>query len=224
MTTASSERIVIVGASCHGVVALDAARLRGYDVVGFLDSFKPQGSEVSGVPILGQPDELIELMRQHRVSKGFLGISDNWTRGLVCNQILAICPAFEFVSIIHPSAVIAATATIEPGTLVLAGVIVNPGCSVGPHCIVNTRASLDHDTDMAPFSSLLPGAITAGNVSIGEYSCVCMGAMIRHKIRIGEHSLVGAGAVVLRDIPPFKVAYGVPARIIRDRVKGERHM
>ena len=34
-------------------------------------------------------------------------------------------------------------------------------------------------------------------------------------VRIGKMSLIGAGAVVTKDIPPYSVAVGVPAKVIK---------
>jgi acetyltransferase-like isoleucine patch superfamily enzyme len=34
-------------------------------------------------------------------------------------------------------------------------------------------------------------------------------------VTIGERSVIGANSVVTKDIPPFSVAAGVPARVIR---------
>jgi acetyltransferase-like isoleucine patch superfamily enzyme len=36
-------------------------------------------------------------------------------------------------------------------------------------------------------------------------------------VTIGEGSVIGANAVVTRDIPPYSVAVGVPARVVKDR-------
>jgi galactoside O-acetyltransferase len=36
-------------------------------------------------------------------------------------------------------------------------------------------------------------------------------------VEIGERSVIGAGSVVSTSIPPYSVAVGVPARIIRQR-------
>lgn len=44
---------------------------------------------------------------------------------------------------------------------------------------------------------------------IGEGACILPG------VRIGCHAIVGANAVVTRDVPPFTVVGGVPARIIK---------
>lgn len=34
-------------------------------------------------------------------------------------------------------------------------------------------------------------------------------------VRIGKMSVIGAGAVVTKDIPPYSVAVGVPAKVIK---------
>jgi acetyltransferase-like isoleucine patch superfamily enzyme len=42
------------------------------------------------------------------------------------------------------------------------------------------------------------------------------GCTILPGITVGERSIVGAGAVVTRDVPPGKIAVGVPARVVKD--------
>ncbi|MBD0387593.1 MAG: acyltransferase, partial [Nostoc sp. C3-bin3] len=36
-------------------------------------------------------------------------------------------------------------------------------------------------------------------------------------VTIGRGSVIGAGAVVTKDIPPFSIAVGIPARVIKSR-------
>jgi acetyltransferase-like isoleucine patch superfamily enzyme len=47
---------------------------------------------------------------------------------------------------------------------------------------------------------------------------VGMNASILPGVRIGAHAIVGAGAVVTHDVPPYSIAAGVPARVLRSRL------
>jgi acetyltransferase-like isoleucine patch superfamily enzyme len=106
----------------------------------------------------------------------------------------------------------------------MAGAVINPSCTIGRFCIVNTKASLDHDSVMDDFSSLAPGVTVGGNCRIGTHSAIGIGAVLRHGITIGDHTVVGAGSLVMSCVESFSVAYGVPARRIRDRRQGDKYM
>lgn len=57
------------------------------------------------------------------------------------------------------------------------------------------------------------GAVKIGdNVWIGERACILPG------VTIGEGAIIGANAVVTHDVPPYCVAGGIPAKIIK-RIK-----
>ncbi|MFQ6061355.1 MAG: DapH/DapD/GlmU-related protein [Thermoplasmata archaeon] len=51
---------------------------------------------------------------------------------------------------------------------------------------------------------------------------IAIGVKILPGVEIGREAFVGAGAVVTRDVPPFKIAIGVPARIVGDVPDEER--
>jgi acetyltransferase-like isoleucine patch superfamily enzyme len=52
-------------------------------------------------------------------------------------------------------------------------------------------------------------------VVIEDHTLVCSGTVIIPGVTIGHHSMVGGGAVVIGDIPPYSLAVGCPARIVR---------
>ena len=106
----------------------------------------------------------------------------------------------------------------------MAGAVINSGTQVGRHCIVNTSARVDHDSVLGDFVSVAPGATLGGSVHVGEYSAISLGASVIHGITIGHDTVIGAGAVVVRNVDSNVVAYGVPARVVRRRERGQRYL
>ena len=84
-----------------------------------------------------------------------------------------------------------------------------------------------------PVMETLPGPLRAPfrsaichGVSIEDYALIGMGAVLLGGCRIGEGSIIGAGALVLEDavIPPWSLAVGSPARVIRTFDAEERRV
>lgn len=221
----NDNNIVVIGASGHAKVMMDIVEKEGkYRIIGLIDSYKQVGESLFGYEILGTEDYLPTLIQSRKVSAGLITIGDNWVRHLMAEKIKSLVPEFRFISSIHPSAVIARGVTIGAGTAVMAGVIVNSDSAIGNFCILNTNASLDHDSLMEDYASLAPNATTGGNVTIGAFSAVSLGASVIHGLSIGRHSVLGAGAVALENIPDHCVAYGVPAKVVRQRREGDRYL
>lgn len=56
---------------------------------------------------------------------------------------------------------------------------------------------------------------------IGAYAFVASNAVVLPGVTIGEGAVLGAGGVATRDIPPWQIWGGVPARYIKDRPRPE---
>ena len=54
-------------------------------------------------------------------------------------------------------------------------------------------------------------------IFIGDDCWLGAGVKVVDNVRIGQGSVIGAGSVVTKDIPPFSIAAGVPARLLRKR-------
>lgn len=55
-----------------------------------------------------------------------------------------------------------------------------------------------------------------GSPLIGRYTVLGAGVRILGKIEVGENCFLGANAVVVHDIPPHKIALGIPAHVVKD--------
>lgn len=219
------QNVIIFGASGHGSVILDCIeREAKYNVIGFIDSFKEKGTVVNGYAVLGSEDDLPLLIEKYQLFGGIIAIGDNWTRNLVVERVKIIAPKFNYVSVIHPNAEVGKDVQIGVGSIVMPGVTINANAVIGNHCILNTNSSLDHDGFMSNFSSLAPNVCIGANFILGMASAICLGTNIIENISIGNHTVIGAGSLVVRNFSDNLVAYGAPARIIRERIESEPYL
>lgn len=153
-----------------------------------------------------------------------VAIGDNARRKAISARMAASRPDAGVATVIHPSAVIARSASLGEGSIVLGSVNVGPAAAIGAHVLLYTGTIVEHDCQIADFASTGPGAILGGGVRVGETSFIGLGARVAHGRTIGADSVIGMGASVIRDIPDRVVAVGSPARAIRARKPGEPYL
>ncbi|MCX7708423.1 MAG: acyltransferase [Clostridia bacterium] len=73
-----------------------------------------------------------------------------------------------------------------------------------------------------PHIPIIKQSHTQKGIEIGDDIWIGANAVIVDGVRIGSHSIIAAGAVVTKDIPEYSVAGGNPARIIKNRLTGEK--
>ena len=95
---------------------------------------------------------------------------------------------------------------------------------IGPTDHPYERTSLHHFTYRPQMYGLADGEDEAffdhrlsRITSVGHDTWIGHGAIIMPEVTIGNGAIIGSGAVVTKDIPPYAIAVGVPARIVKYR-------
>ena len=197
----ATDKVYLYGASGHAKVVMDIARLAYVDVPCLIDD-NPQVNELAGKPVVHSAEGLSPMI---------VTIGDCQIRRKIVRKL----GEREYLTVVHPSAVIAESAKLGYGTVVMAGAILNPYVEVGSHSIINTGASLDHDVKVGDFVHIAPHCTLCGGAEVGEGTWVGAGSTVIQGIRIGKDCYIGAGSVVVKDIPDGCLCYGNPARIIK---------
>jgi len=105
---------------------------------------------------------------------------------------------------IDKNVIIGEGSRIQNGVSVYFGVSIQDWVFVGPN--------VTFTNDINPRAGSLNWKVSETKLMSG--CSIGAGSTILPDISIGEFSLIGAGSLVTEDIPPFHLAYGLPARII----------
>jgi bifunctional UDP-N-acetylglucosamine pyrophosphorylase/glucosamine-1-phosphate N-acetyltransferase len=129
--------------------------------------------------------------------------------------------------------------SVGPYAFLRPGTVLGPEVKVGAYCEVkNTRvgrgSKVPHlsyvgDAEIGEDANLGAGTITANydgvrknRTKIGAKAFTGVNTNLIAPVTIGDGAYLGAGSVVNKDIPPGKLAVGMPARVIRDAPGKER--
>jgi len=90
---------------------------------------------------------------------------------------------------------------------------------IGKHCMIASHSSMYANNHVFSDPTIIIGAqgVTAEGIVIEEDCWLGTGVRVLDGVTIGRGSVIGAGAVVTKDIPPFSIAVGVPAKVIAKR-------
>jgi acetyltransferase-like isoleucine patch superfamily enzyme len=119
------------------------------------------------------------------------------------------------VSLVDKTSTLSGSATLAHGAYVNAGVVVGALTRLGCFVNINRAASIGHHTVIGDFAHVGPGATLAGEIRIGAGAFIGAGAVVLPRLTIGTGAIVGAGAVVTKDVAPFSVVVGSPARELK---------
>lgn len=201
-----SAGVLLIGA---GGLAREVIAAGITGVTGILDDDTSlEGTEVSGVPVVGGVDDAA-----HRSEHLLVCIGPSAARrGVVRRLRRAGVGEDRFATFVARSARIGTTSAIGAGSLVLDGVVVTADAVIGGHVVVMPNCVITHDDVIEDCATLAAGVALGGGVRVGEAAYIGMNASLRPGVTVGAEATVGMGAAVLVDVPATETWAGVPAR------------
>ena len=201
--------MILMGYSGHGLVVADTAVSQGRPIEGYCEA----------IPKLHNPHQLAylgteeELYANGSSTPYFIGVGNNTARKRIDSKLQVIAEAAPALQ--HPQSFVSPLARFQALSLVCLGAKVQVDVTVERGVIINTGASVDHESVLEASTHIAPGATLAGNVHVEEGALIGVGAVVLPGLRIGAWATLGAGSVLTINLPAGEIWAGNPARRIK---------
>lgn len=183
--------LVLLGGGGHAAALIDLIReLRVWRIAGIYDSNQPLGSDVCGIPVLGDDREL---PRAHELGvrlcvNGVGGVRRRGDRRAAWQKI--VDAGMGLPILVHPRASIDQSAVLAQGVQVFAQATIGARAVVDEDAIVNSGAVLSHDAKLGAHSHLSPGALVAGGAEIGSDALIGMAATVFMNAEVPDETVI----------------------------------
>ena len=98
--------------------------------------------------------------------------------------------------------------------------LAGPGAiAIGKSCLIASHTGIyaNNHNFADPSRQIVEQGITCKGIAIEDDCWLGTGVKVLDGVTIGRGSIIGAGAVVTKNIPPYSVAVGVPAKVVSRR-------
>ena len=128
------------------------------------------------------------------------------------------------------------TALLSPGSAFSKDLIIGEFAYIGPGCMIEQGVSIgkytmlannvmivggDHDFHNPTLPIIFSGREERRKTRIGVDCWIGTGSIIMAGVTIGDGAIVAAGSVVTKNVPPFTIYGGCPAKLIKNRFTEE---
>jgi len=184
-----------------------------WKIKGFVDDDpKLEGKKINDIPVLGNINWLEE--NGGNVAVCVVG-NPNAKRELV--KKLTKIQKIKFPRIIAPNCIISSYIEWGEGCIVaLSFNYITVNIKIGDFVFINCSTRIGHDVVIGSYTTIFSDVDVSGGTVIGSDCIIGSGVTINPDIKIGNGSIIGAGSVVVKDIPEYVVAAGVPTKIIKE--------
>jgi sugar O-acyltransferase (sialic acid O-acetyltransferase NeuD family) len=206
--------ILVIGTGGHARFVVSILQDLKLPIRGLITSEHTYDSRenILGLSIIGVENDLNDFYA-HGSRNLSLAVGNNNSRKILYEKWHKF--GYSFSVIIHPSAVIATSASIESGCIIGPNVVIGANVTVGKNCIINSSAVIEHETLIGSHCHVAPGAVVCGRVVIGDEVMLGANSTVIDKLIIPSKTILGAGSTLLHSpIEKGGILVGSPAKQI----------
>ena len=148
--------LLILGAGGFGQMIKETALALGYEKVVFLDD------AAKGEDVIGMCCDYV--LRHSDYPAAVAAFGNNKTRLFWTDKLLE--EGYEVPAMVHPSAIVSPSATLEPGCFIMQRVVVNTHTRIERAALINSGAVVDHDSVVCAGAHVGLGSVVKANCTI----------------------------------------------------------
>ena len=148
--------LLILGGGGFGQMIKETALVLGYEKVVFLDD------AAKGEDVIGMCCDYV--LRHSDYPAAVAAFGNNKTRLFWTDKLLE--EGYEVPAMVHPSAIVSPSATLEPGCFIMQRVVVNTHTRIERAALINSGAVVDHDSVVCAGAHVGLGSVVKANCTI----------------------------------------------------------
>ena len=131
---------------------------------------------------------------------------------------------------VHPTAYVHSSARVATDLVAGPYAFIGRNCDIAPRVVIGRYTMLapevaivgdDHKWDEPGVPIQFAGRPPQHSTTIGDDAWLGHGVVVMRGVTIGDGAIIGARALVTKDVPPYEVWAGMPARRVRPRFANE---
>ena len=119
----------------------------------------------------------------------------------------------EFISMIHPTAVIAQNVEIGQGVVICPFVTISDSATIGDFVMMHIYSSCGHDSEIGGYSILSPYSTVNGFSRLEDEVFMGTHSTVTASRKVGFRAKISANSVAMGDVPKYGFVYGVPGKV-----------
>jgi 2,3,4,5-tetrahydropyridine-2,6-dicarboxylate N-acetyltransferase len=151
------------------------------------------------------------------------------------NSAVPLADLSKYNARIEPGAVIRDLVEIGDNCVIMMGAVLNIGAVIGQKTMIDMNVVVGGRAEIGSNCHIGAGAVLAGVVEppsatpviIEDDVLIGANAVIIEGVRVGKGAVIAAGSVVVKDVEPYMVMAGVPAKVLKkvdEKTKGKTQL